>query len=178
MSQFDEDAEENGYFSETLDGSELTGLEPKFYAIPSLTIDPRTLSEMKVDDLIGLYIDVRNQLATDRHGYDAREARVKAHLQIISMILRDRGDSAGVDSFSTAKGTAYRNVKEKFQIADWDALVNYVKESQNFQVFQRRVTSTAVREIREQDGDLPPGVGAFTEVEFSVRSPTVRKSRK
>jgi hypothetical protein len=174
---FDEDADDDEYFSETLDGSELTGKEPKFVAIDSMAMANVTLSTLKVEDLIKTYIQARNQLATDRKGYNAREARVKEHLMIISMILRDRGDEAGVNSFATDSGTAFRHVKEKFRAANWDELVEYIKETGNFHILQKRVAANSVREIRDQDKALPPGVECLQEVEFSVRSPTARAKK-
>ncbi len=174
----DEDDDEDEYFSSTLDGAELTGKEPKFLAIDSMKVEPSDLVQRRTDELIKTYIAARNQLATDRKGYKAREAAVKLHMSIISMIFRDRGDQAGVDTFATAEGTAYRNKKETFRVGDWPVLVEYIKNTGNFQIVQKRVAPNAVKEIREADGEIPPGIEPHVEVEFSVRSPTTRKSRK
>lgn len=173
----DEDPfEDEGYFAE-VDEGDLTGKDPRFFKIDSLDLAPDVMATMKVDDLIGLYIDARNQLATDRKGYKAREAKVKTHLSVISMLLRDKGDTLGVDNFKTERGTAFRNKKEKFSIPMWEDLVNYIKATGNFQVLQKRVSPNAVKDIRDEEGALPPGIDSFTEVEFAVRSPTVRKPR-
>lgn len=169
----DEDTE--GYFSEVLADAELTGLEPKFKFIDSMTTAPADMASMKVDDLISMYIKARNQLATDRKGYKSREASVKLHMSIISMTLRDKGDMLGVDSFKSAFGTAYRNIKETFRVSTWDDLVSYVKQTGNFQVLQKRVSPNAIKEIRTVDGAIPPGVEPHVEIEFAVRSPTARK---
>lgn len=187
------DDEDDDYFSETLEDAELTGNEPRFVKIKQMDQHHSELGELKIDDLIRQYIDVRNQLATDRKGYKAREAKVKTHLQILSMLLRDKGDMMGVDNFKTASGTAYRNKKESFRVSDWESLVAYIKETGNFQVIQKRVSPNAVKEIREQEiaaispaallamkqenitpDWVMPGVEPRIEIEFAVRSPSAR----
>lgn len=176
MSDFDDSGfEEDGYFSE-LDDYEDTGRRPKFFRTPETTMNFENFQEMKVDDLILAYRNLRDQLGTDRKGYKAREQFMKDKMSTISMVLRDRADTIGVESFKTNFGTAYRNVKVKFQVPGWLDLVEYVKRTSNFQLFQKRVSPNAVKEIETETGELPPGVEKLVEVEFAVRSPTVRKS--
>jgi hypothetical protein len=173
--EFDDDAEEfDDFFSEVTE-DDLTGLEPKFYKVPSLDLPSAELAGMNVADLITLYRDARGQLNTDRKGYKAREMRIKTHLSVISMLLRDRGDQLGVDSFATPAGTAFRNLKEKFPISDWPAFCAWLIETKNFQAVQKRTSPLAIKEIRQAEGSLPPGVDCIPEVEFSVRAPTRNK---
>lgn len=170
--EFDDDGD---YGFEAVDDADLTGLEPRFVNVPPLQWTPAELSDKNVGELVKVYVDVRNQLATDRKGYKAREARMKTFLAMVSAILCGRADEDGVDSFKTPNGTVFRRVTEKFSVSDWSALTAYLTDTHNYQVLQKRVSPDAVREIRAEDGDLPPGVGVMTEVEFAVRSPTVRK---
>lgn len=169
----DEDDEE--YFSETLDGAELTGKEPKFVEIKSMAVPPDEMSKMSVGDLVQMYRDARDQLATDRKGYKAREAKIKTHLSIISMLLRDKGDQLGVDSFATPNGTAFRNRKEKFTIVDWPTFWDYVKTNDQGHLLQKRVSPLAVKAVREEEKTLPPGLESLVEIEFSVRAPTSKR---
>jgi hypothetical protein len=151
--------------------------EPLFPEIPTLKIGLEQIQQMPIDDLVAMYIAERRQLAVERHAYEAREAEFKNHMELISMELCARGDKLGVDSFKTAAGTAYRNVKRSFNIINWDSLTQYVKETGNFQVFQKRLSPNSVKDIESTDGKLPPGVEPYTEVEFNVRSPVARGSR-
>lgn len=170
----EDDFDAEGYFSDVSD-EDYTGKNPKFFKTPELDIPPADLSNSTVEELITMYRAIRDQLATDRKGYKTREARMKTQLSIISMILRDKGDQAGVDSFGTPAGTAFRAKKETFTISDWEAFVQYIKNTGYFHIIQKRVSPNAIKEVRTNDGDLPPGVACLTEVEFSVRSPTARK---
>jgi hypothetical protein len=170
-----DDDEDDDYFSEVDDDAELTGLEPKFVRIDGLDILPADLMNMKVDELVPLYIACRNQLATDTRGYKARRARIKTFQGMISMALREKADTVGTDTFKGPYGTAFRQTKEKFSISDWAKFTDWLNQTQNFQAVQKRVAANAVKEIREAEGSLPPGVEVFTEVEFSVRSPSAKR---
>jgi hypothetical protein len=170
----DPNDDDEDYFSETLDGAELTGLEPKFVKVESMDRTPDELTKLNVSDLVKMYRDSRDQLATDRKGWKTREARIKTHMSIISMLLRDRGDQLGVDSFATPNGTAFRNLKEKFTITDWTSFWEYVRSTNQGHLVQKRVSPLAVKAVREEEKALPPGLESMIEVEFSVRAPTAR----
>ena len=171
---YDADEEDDDYFAEVDPDAELTGKEAKFVLIEGLDTTPADMAAMTVDKLVPLYIACRNQLATDTKGYKARKEKVKGFMSMISMTLRDKADTIGTDTFKGDYGTAYRNKKEKFTIADWPAFTKWLETTQNFQALQKRVSPNAVKDIRSETGDLPPGVSVFTEVEFAVRSPAKR----
>lgn len=178
----EDEEDEDSEFTSTLDDAELTGKDPRFFKHLSLELPPVDVATKRVDELIEMYIDTRNQLATDRKGYKDRESKMKGHMAIISMILRDKGDTAGVDSFASAKGTAYRNKKTTYRVGDWTALSTYVLETGNIHLLQKRVSPNAVKEVQEAENkpDAPfavPGVEPFSTEEFAVRSPTARKSK-
>lgn len=175
----DSEDDDDDYFAEVIDDSELTGKEPRFVRIDSMALANVELENKRVDELIATYITARNQLATDRKGYKAREAKVKLHLQMISLMLMNKADQAGgVDTLATDKGTAYRKVKETFSVSNWEDLCEYVKLTGNFSVLQKRVSPNAVKEVREQEGELPGGIEPRVEVEFAVRSPTASRKAK
>lgn len=200
----EDDGEEwDGYFTEVLADATLTGKEPKFVLVPELAKSSLELAECRVDELIQYYRAIRDQLATDRKGYKAREARMKLHLSILSLTLRDKGDTMGVDNFKTDAGTAFRKKNESIRVVDWDAFLAWLKETGNFHTVQKRVSPLMVKEIRDAQYKefleanqlalqanpdkaeeikndlmiqaLPPGLNSFVEVEFAVRSPTSRK---
>ena len=174
----DDDSDEEGYFAE-VDEGENTGKSPKFIRIPQLELSPTDLDAMKVDDLFATYIELRNQLTTDRQGWKAREAKSKAQMATIAAILLTRSQNMGVTSLAANTGTGYQQRKERIKVAPdgWEALTEWILQTKNFQVVQRRVSPDAVKEVREETGAVPPGVEVTEELTFVVRSPTVRKGR-
>jgi hypothetical protein len=123
-----------------------------------------------VDAAIEAYVALRDELREFQRGVKTREDLLKSQLDEISMWLRDKADEIGVDSFKTKHGTAYRNLKESYRIGDWDAFVAYIKETDNFQLFEKRVAKNAAKEIH-REGQIPPGLDYVTEVEFNVLRP-------
>lgn len=172
----EDDFDEEGYFSEVDDGDD-TGLAPKFVKLPALQRAPTELADAKVDDLFATYIELRNQLSTDRKGYKARESKVKAQMATVASILLNRSLALGVSGLSAPTGTGYQQTKESFRVAPdgWKSLTDWVAETGNFHVLQKRVSPNAVKEVREETGSEPPGLEVIKEQTFVVRSPTARK---
>lgn len=177
MSYEDRIEEEDGYFAE-VDEGDPTGKEPKFVRLDGLNLPPAELQIMKVDDLFAEYIMLRNQLTSDRQGWKSREAKVKQQMAVIAAVLLNKSQELGVTSLSSAKGTGYQQTKERLTVAPdgWSALTQWVLSTGNFQVLQKRVSPDAAKEVREETGELPPGVESVKELTFVVRSPTARKS--
>jgi hypothetical protein len=198
----DEDFDPNAeYLSETLVDAVPTPYDPKFVLVPELALSSIQLQEMRVDDLITAYIALRNQLATDRKGYKAREQKMKDQLVVISMNLRAKGDELGVDNFKTAGGTAYRSRTEKIRVGDWDQFLTWMIETENYHLVQKRVSPNLVKEVRDKlladiiagidpsiekaemdealaqaaQAAIPPGLVSVPEETFAVRSPAARK---
>lgn len=124
-----------------------------------------------IDEAIGVYVDVRDELRRHQKKAKEREEELKAFMDKISMWLRDKADEVGVDSFKTKHGTAYRAEKKSYRVADWDAMVAYIKETDNFQLLEKRVAKRACEEIHRLDGDVPPGIEFSIEVEMNVLRP-------
>lgn len=180
------------------DEGEDTGKAPRFVHVESLDFTPEEIQNMRVDDLIRTYREVRDQLTTDRRGYKRREAAMRSHMQVLSMAMLAKAEMLGVTSFSSPFGTAFRKESTKYPITDWDAFLSWMLETKNYHTIQKRISSTAIREIAEatrqellaqhmSDGELPvitdeqvlpPGIGIHREVEFAVRAPTASKSRR
>lgn len=150
-----------------------TGKRPKFLRMPK--VHEPIANDAKIDALVELYKDVRDQLTVDRRAYKERETLMKDFLAKLGLVLRERADALGVDSFPTRFGTAYRLKKERFPVEDWSALTEWIKATGNFQVLQRRTSPDAVREVRDEGDALPPGVGYYPEITFTVRANAARK---
>jgi hypothetical protein len=173
---FDQDEDDDDYFAEVDEGDD-TGKEPRFIRLEELSIQPTVLADMKVDELFTTFIGLRNQLTTDRKGWKSREAKVKAQMQTISSVLLNKSIGLGVTALSGATGSGYQQTKERLKIAPdgWEDFCDWLYETRNFQVVQKRVSPDAVKDIRAETGSLPPGIESTSEMTFVVRSPTARK---
>jgi hypothetical protein len=128
------------------------------------------LRGMKVDELVLEYLGNRDRLDEERHRYNALEAEIKSKLSTMSMVMREKADALGVDAFPIrGVGTAYRNQKTSYRVAEWSQFIDWVAATNNFQCLEKRVAKLATAEVEKSIGKVPPGVDKVTEVEFLVR---------
>lgn len=127
---------------------------------------------------VAKYVTLRDSLTEWSRKKDAEEQKRKKKLEEIEMWLLQQSEALGVDSFKTEYGTAYKSMEEHYRIQDWNQVLEYVKRTDNFQVFQKRVTKTAVKEIQTETGELPDGLDYFTEFKMHVRRPTRKSNGK
>ena len=70
----------------------------------------------------------------------------------------------------TAHGTAYIAYRESATVADWDVLLGFIKKSEAWDLLERRVSKSAVKDRMEEDRngnyhqEPPPGVN-FVRIE-------------
>lgn len=134
------------------------------------------MKDMGIDQLIKMGVEIRDELRVETRRFNDFEASAKGMLVRISHALKIKGDELGVNSFSTNEGTAYRNLKESYRVGNWDQILQYIKDSGNFQMLEKRVAKLATKEIHKTEGQIPPGVEYIAEEEFVIRRPNERKS--
>ena len=126
--------------------------------------------ETPINDLVKMYRETRDFLAAERKQFEALERQLDDLLLRIGMCLREKGDELGVDSFKTEFGTAYRAVTVKYRVGNWDTVLQYIKDTNNFQMLEKRVGKNACKEIHQATGAVPPGLEFSQEVTFNVRA--------
>lgn len=102
----------------------------------------------------------------------ALEAEVKileAEIAIKEEALIARLDQEGVDASRGGRASVSITSTISASIADWDAFTAFVKKTGNFQLFQRRISDPAARELFETKGTVP-GLAPFTKRRLNVRS--------
>lgn len=119
---------------------------------------------MNVDTLTAKYIELRDRKAKIKKDAEAAEAELTKIQDAIEDKIKEIMHNAGVTSMKTPHGTAYIAYKESATVADWDVLLNYIKENEAYDLLEKRVSKTAVRDRMEEDrhgnytNPPPPGV--------------------
>lgn len=129
------------------------------------------LHDLTIDKLIGMGVEVRDELKAEKRKFSKYEAEAKGLLSQISHALKLKGDSLGVNSFSTAEGTAFRSLKESYRVGNWASAFKFMQETGNWQMLEKRVGKLATKEIHKATGAVPPGVEYIAEEEFVIRRP-------
>jgi len=126
---------------------------------------------LTIDKVIGTYLKLRG----DKEAMEAETKKkvkdIKEQLVKIEAYLKGQADKTGVDSFKTANGTAFLTTTDFAQVADWDAVLEFVKEKDAYDLLEKRVSKTAVRGYIEADKSVPSGVNYGTRIDVNVRKP-------
>ena len=118
---------------------------------------------MKMDEIVKTYIKVREKKSQLKAGYDASKAKYDELQDKLEALLLVKFGELGVDSVKTEQGTAYTSVRTTATVADWDILLNFVKENDAYEMLERRVSKTAVEQYKAANDDLPPGINYGSE---------------
>lgn len=125
---------------------------------------------MKLNELVGKYIQLRDKKAALKKEYDEKVAGVDSVLDKIEAVLLKTFDETGMESVKTEFGTAYKSTRTSASVADWDAFWGYVREKEAYEMLERRCNKTAVDQHRAaNDGQLPPGLNWREELVVNVR---------
>jgi hypothetical protein len=124
---------------------------------------------MKLSELVAKYVELRDKKAQIKSEYDAKVAKLDDVLSQIEGTLLKTFDAAGMDSVKTEFGTAYTTVQSSATIADADVFRKFVKDHDAWEMFQNRVSKTAVEQYKAVHDELPPGLNWREERVVNVR---------
>ena len=127
------------------------------------------LSELGDDDLVKLYIQIRDQKAVESKAWDVRETDLKEKLEKIGAVLNVRFKERGSTSTKTPFGTAFQDKVAYATVADRDAFFDYVFNNQARELIAASVAKDGVRQYIAAHNDIPPGVNWTEEVVVKVR---------
>lgn len=124
---------------------------------------------MNYDTLVEKYIALRDK----RDGIKAEAAKqvaeIDALLDKVEARILEHLSAMGVESIRTKAGTAFKATRNSATVADWDSLLSFVLQTENFQFLEHRVSKKAVEEFKAANEDLPPGVNWREEVTVQIR---------
>lgn len=127
---------------------------------------------MTVDDVVALYVRLRNEKGAIKAEAEQKVSVIDTKLDKLEAWIKTKADEQGVTSFKTNHGTAFLTTVDYASVEDWDAIVKFVKDNDAFDMFEKRVSKTAVRGYIDAHSAVPSGVTYGTRIEVSVRKPT------
>ena len=129
---------------------------------------------VKVDDVIATYMKLRSQKEAIEAQMKEQTAAIKAKMEKLESWIKEQADVQGVTSFKTKHGTAFLTTTDYANVADWDAVLNFIQEASAFDMLEKRVSKIAVRGYIEEHKAVPPGINYGTKLEVQIRKPTAR----
>lgn len=123
-----------------------------------------------VETMVQDYVTVRDGLAAVRADFKRTEDQYKQLMSSIENKLMEAADAQGVTSFKTPHGTAFKVVKETYNVDNWDVVLDFVIEHDLRHFLTKKVSTPAVKEfIAENNNTQPPGLEKFVKVGINVR---------
>ena len=126
-----------------------------------------------VDDLVSVFIKIRDARDAARREYEAKEAEYNEQLDTINQYLLEICKDTGADSIKTAHGTAIRSVKSRYWTSDWESFYKFMIEHNVPELLERRIQQTNIKQFLEENPDLLPA-GLNVDREYAI---TVRRSK-
>lgn len=124
---------------------------------------------LTVEQVVGTYIKLRRKKEALENQVKADVDAIKVSMGKIEAWLMEKADADGVTSFKTTAGTAFVTTTDFANVADWDAVLTFIKSHDAFDMLEKRVSKTAVRAYMDESGDVPPGINYGTKIGINVR---------
>ena len=124
-----------------------------------------------IKEVVGLYLQLRERKAQIEESIKPKLAGIREDMNKLESWLLEQAEAAGVRSFRTDAGTAFITTQDSATVADWDKTLPYILANKDWDLLEKRVNKTAVRDHIELTGTPPPGVNFTTRRAINVRSP-------
>lgn len=126
--------------------------------------------QMSIETLVKIYVKIRDAKSAAKKEFDKAEEAFNTKLATVATELKARAQAQGVEGFKTEFGTVYMSETMKVSCADWSAFGTFLTGKDPLEYLEKRVSSTAVKEyMKANEGQLPPGISIFKELEARVR---------
>jgi len=127
--------------------------------------------ELTVDAVIDTYIKLRAQKEVVEADVKDRLAGIKEKMLKLEGWIQAKSEETGVKSFKTDAGTAFMSTSDFASVGDWDAVLDFIKTNDAYDMLNKAVNKKAVREYLDANGAIPSGVNFGTKISVNVRRP-------
>lgn len=131
-------------------------------------------TEPTVGEVIKTYMTLRDKKAEIEAEVKDKVAEIKEKMVKLESYLKTKMDENGLTSFKSDHGTAFLTTTDYANVADWDEVVQFIKDNDAYDLFEKRVSKTAVRGYIDQNNTVPAGVNYGTKLNVNIRKPTAK----
>jgi len=129
---------------------------------------------LTVDQVIETYMKLRKKKEAIEGEAKSQVKGIKENMIKLESWLKEKADVDGVTSFKTNHGTAFLTTNDYARVADWDAMLGFIQEHEAYDLFEKRVSKTAVRGYIDMNNAVPAGVTYGTKIDINVRKPALK----
>jgi len=126
---------------------------------------------VNIDDVVATYMKLRHKKEQIEAQAKSEVDALKVKMLKLEAWIKEQADLQGVTSFKTRHGTAFLTTNDFANVADWDAVLSFIKENEAYDMLEKRISKVAVRGYIEQTKSVPPGVNYGTRIDVNIRKP-------
>jgi len=127
-----------------------------------------------VGEVIKTYMALRDKKAELEAEVKEQVAEIKEKMIKLESYLKTKMDENGLTSFKSDFGTAFLTTTDYANVADWDEVVQFIKDNEAYDLFEKRVSKNAVRGYIDQNNAVPPGINYGTKLSVNIRRPSAK----
>ena len=128
--------------------------------------------ELNTEKVIQKYLALRTEKEAIEAKTKEKVAGIKANLLKIEAWLKDQMDASGETQKKTPSGTAFITTVDFANVAEWDAVLAFIKENEAWDMLEKRVSKNAVRNYLVNNKKVHNVVNYGTRIDVQVRKPS------
>jgi hypothetical protein len=105
-----------------------------------------------------MYIKLRDTKKEKDEEHKKSLVKLVAAMDRLEGALLEFLDASGGQNFASASGTVYKSVQLSTTVADKDAFMAFVKETDQYEALDIKANKTFVKDYLEENEEAPPGV--------------------
>jgi len=111
---------------------------------------------VNVDDVVATYMKLRSQKDAIEAEVKDKVAGIKNKMEKLESWIKEQADLQGVTSFKTKHGTAFLTTTDYANVADWDAVLDFIRGNEAYDMLEKRISKVAVRGYIEANKAVTP----------------------
>lgn len=125
---------------------------------------------MNAEQLVTVYIKMRDALVKLQREFDEKEGAIKAQQDIITQGLLEMCKEMGAEGLRTPAGSVFKTVKTRYWTSDWGSMKQFIKDNDALDLMEQRVHQTNMKNFLEENPTLmPPGMNVDSRYSITVR---------
>lgn len=135
------------------------------------------MEPIPTEKMVNAYIRIRDKRKEIKEAFEAEDAILETKLDAIARALVEACNTAGTSTLKTPFGTVSKTVKTRYWTSDWAEFYKVVREMDQPELLERRISQTNFKEFLEKHPDkLPKGVNVDSKYDVTVRRASASKT--
>ena len=124
-----------------------------------------------LERMLRAYINIRDTRSKLKREFESTDNEMKKQADLLETQFLKMMQDSGSDNLTVrGLGQVIKSKKEQAQARDWNSIIEYIQESGDVEILQRRLALGRVKQYLDDNaGALPPGVDLTTEITVTVR---------